>query len=60
MARAEFAGAPGEGQYQVVIDGVDRLRDGAKILIDITSADMLAELGQTLATAGIDFHFAEV
>nr|WP_229732242.1 SulP family inorganic anion transporter [Pseudomonas sp. N040] len=28
--------------------------------IDITSADMLAELGQTLAGAGIDFHFAEV
>lgn len=28
--------------------------------IDITSADMLAELGQTLSNAGIDFHFAEV
>ncbi|QKE62361.1 sulfate permease [Aquipseudomonas campi] len=28
--------------------------------IDVTSADMLSELGQTLATAGIDFHFAEV
>lgn len=28
--------------------------------IDITSADMLAELGQILSNAGIDFHFAEV
>lgn len=28
--------------------------------IDVTSADMLSELGQTLAAAGIDFHFAEV
>lgn len=28
--------------------------------IDVTSADMLNELGQTLAEAGIDFHFAEV
>lgn len=28
--------------------------------IDITSADMLAELGQLLSNAGIDFHFAEV
>ena len=28
--------------------------------IDITSADMLAELTQTLTKAGIDFHFAEV
>lgn len=28
--------------------------------IDITSADMLAELTQTLSTAGIELHFAEV
>lgn len=28
--------------------------------IDVTSADMLAELGQTLSAAGIDLHFAEV
>ena len=28
--------------------------------IDVTSADMLSELGQTLAAAGIDFHLAEV
>jgi MFS superfamily sulfate permease-like transporter len=28
--------------------------------IDITSADMLAELTQTLSEAGIEFHLAEV